>query len=137
MSIYSMLLFEKSVLPSAEGKQSKAIFMSDYIQVLTTTQHRNDAEAIARALVEGRLAACVQIVGPVTSIFRWQGKIETAEEWQCWAKTRRDLYQRIEAAILRLHPYKVPEILALEVLAGGADYFAWLDEELGDRGWGE
>jgi periplasmic divalent cation tolerance protein len=103
--------------------------MPDYIQVVTTTEHRADAEAIARALVEERLAACVQIVGPITSIYRWQDKIETAQEWQCWAKSRRVLYDRIEAVIRRLHPYQVPEILAIAVLAGSADYLAWLEAE--------
>ncbi len=107
--------------------------MSDYIQVLTTVEHRGDALSIAQALVAERLAACVQIVGPVTSIYHWQGKIETAQEWQCWCKTRRDLYDRIEAAIRRLHPYLVPEILAIDIAAGSADYLAWLDGELGVR----
>ena len=107
--------------------------MTDYIQVVTTVQRRNDAEAIARALVEERLAACVQIVGPVASIYRWQGKIDAAEEWQCWAKSRRELYDRIEATIRRLHPYELPEILAISIAAANADYLAWLDEEVGDR----
>ena len=104
--------------------------MSDYIQVITTTEHKADAETIARLLVEERLAACVQIVGPISSTYRWQGKIETAEEWQCWAKTRRELYEQIEQAIRRLHPYDEPEILAVGILAGSASYLAWLDGEV-------
>ena len=103
--------------------------MTDYIQVLTTTESRDVAETIGRALVDQRLAACVQIVGPITSIYRWQDKINTAQEWQCWAKTRRDLYDRIEETIRRLHPYQVPEILAIPVTAGSADYLAWLADE--------
>ncbi len=103
--------------------------MTDFIQVLTTAETRDDAENIGRALVDGRLAACVQIVGPVTSIYRWQGKINTAQEWQCWAKTRRELYGRIEETIRRLHPYQLPEILAVAVTAGSVDYLAWLAEE--------
>ena len=70
-----------------------------------------------------------QVTGPITSTYRWQGKIETAEEWQCWAKSRRDLYPQIEQAIRRLHPYQVPEILAMPILAGSADYLAWLEAE--------
>ena len=105
--------------------------MSGCIQVTTTTESLDDAQTIARALVDGRLAACVQIVGPVTSIYRWQGKINTAQEWQCCAKTRRELYNRVEETIRRLHPYEVPEILAVEVSAGSADYLAWLDNETG------
>ena len=103
--------------------------MSPYIQIVTTTARRDEAERIARELVEARLAACVQIVGPITSTYRWQGKIETGEEWQCWAKTRGELFARVEEAISRIHPYEVPEILALPVLAGGARYLAWLDAE--------
>jgi len=104
--------------------------MTDYIQVVTTTARREEAEAIARALVEERLAACVQILGPITSTYRWKGAIETSEEWQCWAKTHRDLYEKIEQAIRRLHSYEVPEIIAVPILAGSESYLTWLDEEL-------
>jgi periplasmic divalent cation tolerance protein len=104
--------------------------MVEYIQVVTTTADRADAERIARALVEEQLAACVQVVGPIVSVYRWQGRIETAEEWQCWAKTRRDLFSRIEEAINRMHSYEVPEILAIPVMAGGAAYLTWLDKEV-------
>ncbi|HYW78332.1 MAG TPA: divalent-cation tolerance protein CutA [Thermoguttaceae bacterium] len=104
--------------------------MSDYIQVVTTTERKDDAQRIARALVDERLAACVQIVGPITSTYRWQGKIVEAEEWQCWAKSRRELYEPIERAIRRLHPYDEPEILAVGVLAGSASYLAWIDGEV-------
>jgi periplasmic divalent cation tolerance protein len=104
--------------------------MREYIQVVTTIERWEDADRIARALVETRLAACVQIVGPITSTYRWHDRIETSQEWQCWAKSRRDLYEEVEAAIRRLHPYEVPEILALPILAGSADYLAWLAEQI-------
>lgn len=107
--------------------------MPEYIQVVTTTERREDAERIARMLVEERLAACVQIIGPIGSTYRWQGAIETADEWQCWAKSRRDLYQEIEQAIARLHPYEVPEILAVPVLEGSAAYLAWLDGQIKEQ----
>ena len=103
--------------------------MPDYLQVVTTTALREEAERIARELVEARLAACVQIVGPILSTYRWQDKIETGEEWQCWAKTRGELFARVEAAIRRIHPYEVPEILAVPVVAGSANYLAWLEAE--------
>jgi periplasmic divalent cation tolerance protein len=106
--------------------------MIDYIQVVTTTESREDAEQIARSLVEERLAACVQVIGPIISTYRWRGQIETAQEWQCWIKSRRDLYDRIEQAIRRLHPYEVPEILAIPAVAGSADYLAWLEAETGE-----
>jgi len=104
--------------------------MTDFIQVVTTTETKQDAQTIARSLVEARLAACVQVLGPITSTYRWRGKIETAEEWQCWAKSRRDVYERIEAAIRRLHPYEVPEILVVPVVAGSASYLEWLRDEV-------
>jgi len=76
------------------------------IQVLTTTDRKEDAERIARALVDRRLAGCVQILGPVVSTYRWQGKVERAEEWLCFVKTRQDLYGAVEEAIKanHLHP---------------------------------
>ena len=101
-----------------------------YVQIVTTTDKEEDAQRIARALVQRRQAACVQIVGPVTSIYRWEGQVETAQEWQCVAKSRRELYPAIEATIRQLHPYRVPEILALPVVAGSQPYLAWLDAEV-------
>ncbi len=104
--------------------------MTDYIQVVTTTERKEDAELIARRLVEERLAACVQVLGPITSTYRWEGKIETSQEWQCWAKSRRSLYSEIEATIRRLHPYEVPEVLAVPVVDGSQDYLNWLAGEV-------
>ena len=92
--------------------------MTAHIQMTTTTETKADAQALADALVERRLAACVQIVGPITSTYRWQGEIERAEEWLCVIKSRRDLYDDLEAAILEIHPYDVPEILITPVTGG-------------------
>jgi periplasmic divalent cation tolerance protein len=100
-----------------------------YIQVVTTTARREEAQRIARELVEKRLAACAQVSGPITSIYRWQGKIETDEEWQCWCKTRGEFFAQVEAAIRAIHPYEVPEILAVPIVAGSERYLAWLDEQ--------
>lgn len=104
--------------------------MSEYIQVLTSIDSREGAEKIAQTLVERRLAACVQIIGPITSIYRWRGAIEKAQEWLCLIKSRTELYQEIEAAIRAAHPYEVPEILATPVTAANEKYLAWLDGEL-------
>ena len=104
--------------------------MREFIQVITTTESRADAEKIARVLVEKRLAGCVQILGPVTSTYWWKEKIEMAEEWFCLIKTSKDIYQNVESEILRVHPYKVPEILAIPVIGGSRDYLSWLDSEL-------
>ena len=104
--------------------------MTDYIEVITTTETREDADRIARSLVDGRLAVCVQIDGPITSIYRWNDQIETSQEWRLTAKSRRDLFERVEGAIREMHPYEVPQILAVPIAAGSSAYLAWLDEEL-------
>jgi periplasmic divalent cation tolerance protein len=102
----------------------------EHIQVVTTASSADEARRIATALVEERLAACVQIVGPIESIYRWQNKIETATEWQCSIKTRRHHYDAIEAVIRRLHSYDVPEILAVPIVAGSEAYLKWLSDEM-------
>ncbi len=104
--------------------------MNHYIQVITTTATREDATRIARALVEQQLAGCVQIVGPITSIYRWEGAIEEAEEFLLIVKTRQSLYTTIEATINALHPYDVPEVLAVPVAGGSQSYLDWLKNEL-------
>ena len=100
--------------------------MPEYIQVLTTAGSEEEAERIATALLEQRLAACVQIVGPVVSRYRWQGKLEREREWQCLAKTEARLYEEAEAAIRAAHSYDEPEILAIPVLAGSKGYLDWI-----------
>lgn len=102
--------------------------MTDYVQVLTTAGSEEEAQRLSSALVERRLAACVQVVGPVSSRFRWQGEIEEATEWQCVAKTETRLYPRVEAAIREVHSYEEPEILATPVVAGGAGYLKWVSD---------
>ncbi|MDZ7619125.1 MAG: divalent-cation tolerance protein CutA, partial [Patescibacteria group bacterium] len=104
--------------------------MSGYIQVVTTTDKRDDALAIAQQLVQQRLAACVQILGPITSVYRWKGEVESADEWQCWAKSRQDRYAQIEQAIRKVHPYEEPEILAMAITDASAGYLAWLDAQV-------
>jgi periplasmic divalent cation tolerance protein len=103
---------------------------TDYIQVVTTTENREDAQRIARTLVEQRLAACVQILGPITSTYWWKEAVEIAEEWLCLIKSREDRYRELEQTIRDLHPYEVPEILAMPVLAGNPSYLQWLTNEL-------
>jgi len=104
--------------------------MHDFLQIVTTTETKDDAARIAAALVERRLAACAQVVGPIASTFRWEGKVQTAEEWMCLAKTRRDLYAAVETAIRELHPYQVPEIVATAIVAGSEAYLKWVDGEV-------
>ena len=104
--------------------------MNDYIQVITTIDREEAAAEIARMLVQKRLAACVQVVGPITSTYRWKGQVETSREWQCVAKTRRQLYPRVEEAIRQAHSYDEPEILAVPMAAASQTYLAWLDEQV-------
>ena len=104
--------------------------MTDVIQETATTETKEDAARIARDLLEKRLAACVQIIGPITSSYWWREAIEQSEEWLCLIKSRADLFSQVEAAISAIHPYDVPEILAVPVMAGSAAYLEWLGGEL-------
>lgn len=103
--------------------------MTGAIQVVTTLPNRDAAQKIASALVERRLAACGQVAGPIASTYRWKGKVESAEEWLCVLKTRRERYAEVEAAIRALHPYEVPEIVATPIVEGSADYLRWIADE--------
>jgi periplasmic divalent cation tolerance protein len=107
--------------------------MKAYIQITTTTETKEQAENIAKHLVEAKIAACVQIVGQITSIYRWKGKVENAQEWLCLIKTRDDLYNKVEDAIKNLHPYETPEIIAVPIIKGSKEYLIWIDEELENK----
>jgi periplasmic divalent cation tolerance protein len=101
--------------------------MTDKIVVLATCGSVKEARRIARALVEGGLAACVNIVqGPVESIYRWKGRVESAKERLVIIKTSRRRFAGIEREIRRLHSYQVPEIIALPVAQGSRNYLAWM-----------
>jgi periplasmic divalent cation tolerance protein len=105
--------------------------MSDHIVVFCTVGKTQDAGALALALVEQHLVACVNIVPAVTSIYRWRGKIERDEEQLLVMKTRADRFEELRAAIVARHPYEVPEIVALPLVAGHAPYLAWIDVSVG------
>jgi periplasmic divalent cation tolerance protein len=94
--------------------------MTEFIEVHTTIDSKEAAQKMAETIVSKRLAACVQVSGPITSTYWWQGKIEQAEEWVCTAKTQRELYSELEQAIRAVHSYDVPEILAVDVITGNA-----------------
>lgn len=104
--------------------------MSEFWQVATTTGTREVAERIAVELVDLRLAACVQVSGPITSTYRWQGQIENAEEWLCTAKTTREQLSAIQDVLKRLHPYEVPELIATPIVGGSDAYLKWLADQL-------
>ena len=99
------------------------------IVVLTNLPDRETAGRLARALVEGRLAACVNIGATVESIYHWQGQIETAAEIPVAVKTRSLLYSEVEAAIRRFHPYELPEIVAVPICHGSQGYLDWITAE--------
>ncbi len=101
------------------------------IVVLTTTETPLQAEQLAQLLVDAELAACVQILPPLTSIYRWQGKVERATETLLLIKTLREKYSAVEASIKTHHLYQTPEIIALPVEAGSADYLTWLASSVG------
>lgn len=103
--------------------------MKEILVVLTNCPDEASAERIARALVEGRLAACASLMAPAVSIYRWEGEVEEAEEIPLFVKCTRERYAQVEAAIRELHPYTTPEIIALPVVAGFAPYLRWVDEE--------
>ena len=104
--------------------------MKEHIQVFTTTNKKDNALEIARDLVEKRLAACAQVVGPIQSVYRWKGKIEEEEEWLCILKSSYDCYEKVEKRLKDIHPYEEPEILALSVIKGSRTYLAWLDQQV-------
>jgi periplasmic divalent cation tolerance protein len=104
---------------------------AEVILVLTQVPNRAYAEAIAAALIEARLAACVSIGTPVDSLYHWRGKIETANEIPLAAKTSAERYAEVEAAIRAHHPYELPEILAVPVSCGLASYLRWVVDETG------
>ena len=102
---------------------------AEVVQVQVSVPSSRVGARLARALVESRLAACVQILGPIQSHYRWRGRIERAREWLLLIKTRGVLLDALEAELQRLHPYEVPEILAIPVQSAHAPYLDWLRRE--------
>lgn len=105
--------------------------MDGHVQVLTAAGSPEEADAIAAALLDARLAACVQVVGPVRSRYRWQGRVESAEEWLCVVKTTAAAAGAAMAEIARVHSYDTPEITVTPIVTGAASYLAWIDGEVG------
>ncbi len=102
--------------------------MTDKRLVLTTTGSRAEADKIANALVDRRLAACVNIVGPISSTYRWQGKVEAAEEFLLLIKTTEAKFERVRATIRELHSYELPECIEIAIEDGSAEYLRWIEE---------
>ena len=105
--------------------------MTDKIVILSTCASEEDAERLARALVDARLAACVNVLPKVRSFYRWKGAVEDAVECLLVIKSSRSLFGPLGAALEKEHPYELPEVIALPVLDGSPNYLSWLDENLG------
>lgn len=105
--------------------------MADYVQVQTTVASAEEGESLARGITEARLAACVQITGPIRSVYWWQGEIEVSEEWLLLMKTTASRLPQLEEHIKANHSYDTPEIIATPIVAGSAEYLNWISDEVG------
>ena len=104
--------------------------MAEYLQVLTTAGSEEEAERISAALIERRLAACIQVIGPISSRYLWQGEARQDREWLCLVKTEAGRYAELEATIRELHSYEEPEVVATSIVAGSKGYLDWLGASL-------
>ncbi|HUI40739.1 MAG TPA: divalent-cation tolerance protein CutA [Terriglobia bacterium] len=104
--------------------------MTDKVVVLVTAGSLKEARTIARALVEARLAACVNLLPPVESLYHWKGKIEGSRERLLLIKTSREIFPELQAAIRRVHSYATPEIICLPIIDGSRDYLEWLGQSI-------
>jgi len=101
----------------------------DPVEVRVTCASRSEAERISAQLLARRLAAGVQILGPITSRYWWHGRLETAEEWCCWAKTRAGLSRTIVSLVREMHTYEVPEVIIVPIVGGNGEYMQWIRTE--------
>jgi periplasmic divalent cation tolerance protein len=99
--------------------------------VLSTAGSKDEASKIATALVEEKLAACVNILGPILSIYRWQGNVDRAEEFLLLIKTTGEFSQRVQTRIAELHSYDLPEAIEVEITGGSSEYLRWIVESVG------
>ncbi|MDI9571206.1 MAG: divalent-cation tolerance protein CutA [Pseudomonadota bacterium] len=107
--------------------------MTEFIQIAVTIDDEAAARRLAHCLVVEGWAACVQVTGPVESVYRWEGRVETAREWRCLVKARTDLFDEIAAVIQDVHPYDTAEIVAVPICRGSDKYLAWLREVLAEK----
>jgi periplasmic divalent cation tolerance protein len=104
--------------------------MTDAVVALSTVARMEDAEHIARTLVQRRLAACVNIVPGLTSVYAWKGEVESDQELLLVIKTRRERLDALRQALLKIHPYEVPELIALPVEGGSEAYLKWIGDSV-------
>ena len=101
--------------------------MLKFLQISTTTETKEEAEKISQKILEKRLAACVQIIGPIESSYWWKNKIEQSKEWLCLIKTHEKFFDEIEKLISSIHSYETPEIIATPIIDGNKEYLDWID----------
>ncbi|HEV8714381.1 MAG TPA: divalent-cation tolerance protein CutA [Candidatus Binatia bacterium] len=104
--------------------------MTDAIVILVTAGSEAEAEIIAKAVVEEQLAACVNILSPIRSIYRWEGKVADDREWLLLIKSRAERFAAVETRVKALHSYQMPEVIALPIVAGADGYMRWLRESV-------
>jgi periplasmic divalent cation tolerance protein len=104
--------------------------MTDKIVVLSTCASAEEAERLARRVIDDRLAACVNVLSPVRSFYRWKGEIEDSAEWLLIIKTTRDKFDALRAALESAHTYEVPEVIAIPIVEGSPNYLSWIEREL-------
>ena len=104
---------------------------TQYIVVLVTAKDKKEAAKIAKGLLEAKLIACANIVGGIQSLFWWQGKIDSSKEVLLVLKTKKILFKKLTAQVKSLHSYQTPEIIALAVVDGSADYLRWINSSCG------
>ncbi|MCA1708131.1 MAG: divalent-cation tolerance protein CutA, partial [Actinobacteria bacterium] len=116
--------------PTEVGKSRARGDRLDHVQISTTVRTKDDAMAIAKSIVESRLGACVQVLGPITSTYWWDGEVQIDEEWSCVARTISELTDRVLDHISDLHPYDNPELAVVPIVGGTPDYHEWISEEV-------
>jgi periplasmic divalent cation tolerance protein len=107
---------------------------AEFLLVMTTTDSDAEAARLAGGLVEARLAACVQVVGPMVSTYRWRGQVERAAEWLCLVKTTAERYGAVESWLAEQHSYDTPEITAVPLARGSVGYLGWLADSVSAAG---
>ena len=111
------------------GHPYDPLMAAEHVIVITTTDTEDAARALAAGVVEARLGACAQVVGPITSVYRWEGAVQTDQEWRVEIKTAADRVEALTAHIKQRHGYDTPEIVATPVVGGSAEYLSWVMDE--------
>ena len=127
-------LSNSPALPQQNGGTAQAMQNSDVVLVYTTFPSQEDAKTTGRALIEGRLAACVNIFPPMISVFVWEGKLQEEAETAMIVKTTKARSEEALAEISRLHPYSIPARIVLPVAGGGADFLQWIGAQCSPSG---